>query len=206
MTDLLDKFGVQGTFLRQYLGVAFLMIAAIVSLLPASQIGASAEEETSGRLVHVIAQPVRRVSLMTGRLALAVVSVAIAGILAGVFAWAGARVQGVDPGFATTLKAGLNVVPTALLVLGSGAVVRCLWPRFSTTAMYGVVAWSFIADLLASLVESTKWLGHLSIFHYMALAPAAAIDVGSVLVTLVAAAVLLVVAVALFARRDMQTG
>ena len=57
-------------FLRQYFGVAFLLVATVVALLPASQIGATAEEETSGRLVQLLAQPVRRVSLLSGRLAL----------------------------------------------------------------------------------------------------------------------------------------
>jgi ABC-2 type transport system permease protein len=206
MTDLLDKFGVQGTFLRQYLGVAFLMMAAIVALLPANQIGAAAEEETSGQLVNVLAQPAQRTRLFSGRLAISAAAVVIAGVIAGLFTWFGSRVQGVDPGFSTTLRAGLNVVPTALLVLGIGAVVRALRPRAAAASMYAVVAWSFIADLLASLVDSTSWLEHLSVFHYMALAPAASIDASTVALTLLLAGVLLASSVVVFAHRDIETG
>lgn len=66
MADLLDKSGVQGTFLRQYLGIAFVMMAALVAPLPASQIGASVDEEMSGRLAQVLAQPARRATLLPG--------------------------------------------------------------------------------------------------------------------------------------------
>jgi ABC-2 type transport system permease protein len=126
--DTLDKFGVQGTFLRQYFGVAFLLVATVVALLPASQIGATTEEETSGRLVQLLAQPVRRVSLLSGRLVLGAAGIVVAGTLAGLMAWVGAQTQGVDPGLARMVGAGLNVVPTALLVLSIGAVVLAVAP------------------------------------------------------------------------------
>jgi ABC-2 type transport system permease protein len=204
MGNLLDKFGVQGTFLRQYLGVVFLMMAAIVSLLPANQIGAAAEEETTGRLVHLLAQPSRRTPLFAGRMAIAAVAVAVAGVVAGLSTWAGARLQGVDTGLGLTLQAGANVVPTALLVLGIGAVVRTVAPRQASAAVYGVVAWSFIADLVASLVDATRWMEHLSVFHYMALVPADAADPVSVIAMLFVAVALLAVATVLFARRDVS--
>ena len=180
MTDLLDKFGVRGTFLRQYLGVAFLMLAAIVACLPASQIGASAEEETTGRLVNLLAQPTRRAALFAGRIGIGAFAVVLAGMLAGATTWLGAKSQGVDPGFGTTLRAGANVIPTALLVLGIGAVVCAVAPRAATAAVYGVVAFSFVIDLVSSLVDQTKWMERLSLFHYMALAPAQSTDTRTV--------------------------
>ena len=204
--NTLDKFGVQGTFLRQYFGVAFLLVATVVALLPASQVGATAEEETSGRLVQLLAQPVRRVSQLSGRLALGAAGIVVAGALAGLMAWAGAQAQGVDAGFARMVGAGLNVVPTALLVLGIGAVVLAVAPRAATRTVYGVVIWSLIVDLLSSMVSGLTWLDHLSLFHYMALAPAEDPDALTVLVTLVLAGGLCVVATLLFERRDVGTG
>ena len=205
MTDLLNKFGVQGTFLREYLGVAFLMIAAIVACLPASQIGAVAEEETTGRMVNVLAQPTRRAALFAGRIGIGASAVVVAGVLAGATTWLGAKSQGIDPGFGSMLRAGANVIPTALLVLGIGAVVCAFAPRATTAAVYGVVAFSFVIDLLSSLVGRTKWLEHLSLFHYMALAPAASTDTTTVAVTLALAVALIVGATFVFTRRDVQT-
>ena len=105
----------------------------------------------------------------------------VAGALAGLTAWVGAQTQGVDPGLARMVGAGLNVVPTALLVLGIGAVVLAVAPRAATRAVYGVVIWSLIVDLLSSMVSGLAWLDHLSLFHYMALAPAQDPDLVTVL-------------------------
>jgi ABC-2 type transport system permease protein len=52
----------------------------------------------------------------------------------------------------TTVGAGLNVVPTALLVLGIGAVVLALAPRAATAAVYAVVIWSLVIYLFGSIV------------------------------------------------------
>lgn len=206
MRDTLERFGLEGTFVHQYLGIAFLMVATIVALLSTSQIGAAAEEETSGRLVHVLAQPTRRRGLLAGRLALTALAIAVAGLLSGLGAWAGARSQGVDPGLGDTVGAGLNVVPTALVVLGVGAVVLAVAPRAATRAVYGVVIASLLFDLLASMVSGLEGLERLSLFHYMALVPSQDADPVALAVSLAVAAGLCVAAVLRFDRRDVTTG
>jgi ABC-2 type transport system permease protein len=206
ISDTLDNFGVHGDFVRQYFGVAFLLVATIVGLLPASQIGAAADEETSGRLVHVLVQPARRVALLGGRLALCCIAIVASGLLAGLAAWLGAETQGVHPGFGRMVVAGLNVVPTALVVLGIGAVMLATFPRASTRTVYAVVVWSLIIDLLGSMISSVRWLDHLSLFHYMALAPAEHPKVATIVITLSVAATLCLAALLVFERRDIETG
>jgi ABC-2 type transport system permease protein len=206
ISDTLDKFGVRGSFLEQYLGVAFLLIATVIALLPASQLGAAADEETSGRFVHLLAGPVRRAPVLAHRLALAAVGVVVAALAAGLGVWAGAKTQGVQIGVGTMISAALNVAPTALLVLGIGAVVLASVPRLASPAVYAVVIWSVLVDLLGSMVSRLSGLGHVSLFHYMALAPAEDPDPTTVAVTVVAAIALCVVATLVFDRRDVETG
>ena len=110
------------------------MIATVVALLPASQVGAAADEETSGRLVHLLVGPVRRAPVLADRLALAAVAIVVAALAAGLGVWVGAGTQGVAVGLDTMIGAGLNVVPTALLALGIGAVVLALAPRLASPA------------------------------------------------------------------------
>ena len=98
LTDTLVKFGVHGSFASQYFSVAFLLVATLVALLPASQIGAACEEELSGRLVNLLAGPVRKATWLGGRLLLAGIGILAAGLLAGVASWVGAATQGVDIG------------------------------------------------------------------------------------------------------------
>jgi ABC-2 type transport system permease protein len=77
-------------------------------------------KETSGRLVHVLVGPTNRATLLGGRLALTGTGIVAAGLLAGVAAWLGTTAQGVDLDLGTMVGSGLNVVPTALVALGSG--------------------------------------------------------------------------------------
>lgn len=205
ITDTLDKFGVRGNFANQYVGVVFLLVATVVALLPAGQIGAAADEETSGRLVHLLVQPPRRARLLADRLLIGAAGIAAAAVLAGLFVWVGAKSQGVDLHLSTMLGAGLNVIPTALLALGVGALTLSLAPRAAARSVYGIVVWSLLADLLGSMIESVNWLDHLSLFHYMALAPAQDTDPAAISVTCVLALVLCALAITIFDRRDLQT-
>lgn len=172
MANLLEKFGVHGRFTDQYLGIAFLFVATVVGLLPAGQIAAAADEESSGRLIHLLAQPVTRRVALRVRLMVAAGGIVVAALLAGVGAWIGAVTQGVHIGVATMVGASFNVVPTAFVTLGIGAVVLSVAPRQAAKVVYGVVIWSLLIDLFSSLISTLKPFVRLSLFHYMAAAPA----------------------------------
>jgi ABC-2 type transport system permease protein len=204
--DTLHGFGVHGGFGHQYLGVAFLLAATVVALLPAGQLGAVGEEETSGRLAPMLAAPISRGSWFAGRLVIAGGAAGLAGLLTGLGAWFGAQSQGLDLGITTLLGAGLNVVPTALLALGLGALAFAVAPRAGAATVYTVVAWSLIVDILASQVSGVSWIRRTSLFHYMALAPAQRVEPVTVVTTLVLALALCGAAVVVFRRRDLANG
>jgi ABC-2 type transport system permease protein len=204
-SNALDRFEVRGSIVDQFLSVAFLFLATIVALIPASQVGAAADEETSGRLVHVLARPAGRGSLLAGRLALTGAAIVVAGLLAGVAVWLGAVSRGVDVSLGALVGAGLNTVPTALLTLGIGALMLAVAPRAAVTTVYAVVIGSLVIDLLGSLVSGARWVERLSLFHYMASAPSQAPDPATLAVTLAAAAILCALATIFYARRDLAT-
>jgi len=172
VSDTLQRFGVSGSYSVQYFGVGFLLVAMLVALIPAGQLGAAADEELSGRLVHLLVRPVRRSVWLGGRLALAAAAVVVASLFAAIAAWLGAQSQGVSLGFGTMLGAGANVIPTALVALGVGSVVLAVAPRAAAATVYVVVIGSTFVDLLSALAPRLHPLDRLSLFHYMALAPA----------------------------------
>jgi len=204
MTSMLDRFGARGTLVDQYFGVVFLLVACVAALIPANQIGAAADEETSGRIVRILAGPTARARWLGERLALAAVATLVAALLAAVCTWAAAAAQGVPIGLVTLLGAGLNVVPSALLALGVGAVLLAVAPRHAGGITYVVVLLSVVLDLVASMVSGWAWLDQLSIFHRLALYPSEPVSVASTVGVLVAAVALAGVAVAAFARRDLH--
>jgi ABC-2 type transport system permease protein len=200
----LGRFGVDGTFVDQYLGVAFLLVAVVVAMVGAGQIRAARDEEASGRLTNLLVQPCRRPMLLGGRLSVAAMGIVAAAALAGLGTWAGARLEHVPVSLPTMLAAGMNVVPPALLALGVGALVLAVAPRRSAAAVTATVVWSLFADLLGAMVASLGWIERLSLFHYMALAPAQDVQPLAVAVMLTIAAASVGGAVALFSRRDLR--
>ncbi len=201
----LTKLGASGTGSAQYLGVVFLLIGAVLALVPASQIDSAREEEASGRLAQIVAGPPSRRRWLAGRLVLAAGAVVTMGCLAGTATWAGARSQGLHVGLASTITAGVNIVPTALLALAVGALALAMAPRTATVAVYVVVGWSLIIDLLGSLVTSLNGLTHLSLFHYVALAPAEDPHWAALATYTVVAACLASASVLLIGHRDLTS-
>src|SRR5262249_8840309 len=86
VSDTLDKFGVHGTLVLQYFGVAFLFFATIVALLPVGEIGAAAADDATGRLGFVLTYPISRVALLAERIAIVAVTLVATGLLTGVAA------------------------------------------------------------------------------------------------------------------------
>jgi putative exporter of polyketide antibiotics len=70
--------------------------------------------------------------------------------------------------------------------------------------VYAVVGWSLIINILGSTVSGAAWLDHISLFHYMALAPAEDPAPITLAVTAALAIGLCAIATGVFARRDIQ--
>ncbi len=202
MTRVLSRLGATGAY--AYLGLAFLMMAVILAIVAAGQVGTARGEEAGGRLDHFLVRPVSRSSWLAGRLLIATAVLVVGGLLAGACTWLGAASQHTGVGFASVLDAGLNVVPPAVCLLGIGAFVFGVWPRASIVATYGILVWSFLVELIGGVVGVNHWLLDASLFHQMAAAPAVGPDwaTGGVLVAI--GAVAAVAGGTAFAHRDLK--
>jgi len=202
----LRKLGASGSGVDQYFGIVFLLVGAVLALVPAGQVAAARAEEATGRLAYVLTGPTGRTRWLAGRLAIAASAIVATGVVAGGAAWAGAASQGVHARFGTTVLAGLNVVPAALVALALGALVLAVAPRAAPTAVYVVVGWSFLVDLLSSLATALHPLARTSLFHYVSLVPAVDPDWTALAVLTALAVALSAAALAIFVRRDLQAG
>ena len=200
-----SRLGAHGGSAGAYLGFTFLTVAWLVAFMAAGQVTATRAEEAEGRLDNLLVRPVSRWSWLAGRVALATAALVAAGLLAGLFAWAGAASQDSGVSLASLLGAGINVVFPALAVLGIGVLAMGVWPRATTAVTYGVLAWSLLIELAGGFFGSNHWLLDTSVFHHMAAAPAVSPDwVSAATLTAVGAAAALLGGVA-FARRDLAS-
>ena len=167
-----SRLGAPGTGSETFLGVSFLIVAVLVAFVAAGQVTQARLEEGQGRLDHLLVRPVSRLSWLAGRIGVAVVVLFTGGLVAGIATWLGTTSQSAQVSTGTLLNAGLNVVPPALCLLGIGVLAMGVWPRATSHAVYAVLGWSILVEVLGGIVTTSHWLADTSLFHQMAAAPA----------------------------------
>jgi len=187
-----------------YLGLVFIIAAGLVAIAVAGQITAMRNEEASGHLDNLLVRAVPRWRWFAGRLAVGVGLVLFASVLTGVAAWLGAATQNTGVGFGALVRAGLNVAPPAAFIFGVGALTYGLWPRAAVAVTYGLVVWSFLVDIFASVVDSNHWLRDTSPLLHLRPAPAAPPDWAAAAWLVGLGAIAAFAGLVLFDRRDLQ--
>jgi ABC-2 type transport system permease protein len=196
------RLGVTGA--EAYLGIALLIMSVVMSFVAAGQIGATRTEESTGRLEHLLVRPLSRVTWLAGRTALAFGVLFAGGLLAGLSTWIGAASSHTGVGFTSMLQSGFNVVFPSLVMLGVGTLVFGVWPRATTIVTYGLLAWSFLIEITAGIVNVDHWILDTSVFHQMAAAPSVPINWTSNVAMIAAGASGALLGTIAFNRRDLQ--
>lgn len=201
--EVFARLGATGSGAEAVLGVCFLVLGVLVAFVAAGQVTAARAEESSGRLDNLVTRPLTAARWLAGRLGLATAVVLVAGLVAGVAAWAGAASQhaGVRPG--AVVLAGVNLVPPALVVLGLGVLVLGVAPRATSSVVYGYLAWSLLVVVVGGIGATSHWVLDTSVFHQMAAAPAVPVDWATDWVMAGVAVVLAGTGVAALRRRDL---
>jgi ABC-2 type transport system permease protein len=176
IAEKMQRIGGRSARAAAYLALAFLSASALVAFAAASQVGATRNEEASGRLDALLVRPVSRHRWLLGRVGVTLVIVVLAAGAAGVTSWIGAATQHTGLAFVDLLEAGLNAVPPAVFVLGVAIAVFGVAPRRAPMVGYAIVTWSFIVELVAALVTTNRLVLDLSLFHHVAPAPAAPVN------------------------------
>jgi ABC-2 type transport system permease protein len=96
----------------------------------------------------------------------------VVSVLAGFGGWVGVCASGGDISFGDMLIAGLNLVAPGVLVLGVGTLVHAGAPRLASAAGYAIVAWSFVVEIVGSVLKFNHVLLDTSVIHHVAAAPA----------------------------------
>lgn len=187
-----------------YLGLVFLIVALLLGVAAAGQVSATREEEAEGYLDHLLARPVARLPWLAGHFAVAAAVLVGAGVLTGLLAWVGAAITGASVTLPTLLAAGANVVPAGTFVLGIGTLVHGLAPRYATAVSYGLVAWSFLVEIVGAGLGASRWLLDTSFLHHIARAPAVGVRWESAAVLVVIGILAGAVGALAFARRDLK--
>ncbi|HEV8625349.1 MAG TPA: hypothetical protein VG034_12885 [Acidimicrobiia bacterium] len=203
LEEALARLGAGRAGVPAYLGLFYMIVGAALAFAAAGQVAATREEEAEGHADTLLARPVGRIRWLGGRLVVSVAALGGLALITGLGGWAGTASQHGGVGLFRVLGAAANTLPAALLVLGVGTLAHALAPRWAVPLVYGLVASSFVIEMLGATGTGGRLLLDLSVFHHVALVPAAAFrpSGAAALVTLGTAGML--AGAALFQRRDL---
>lgn len=203
---IIQRLGGQATGSTAYLGLSFSIFAALLAFEAAGHVAATRDEEAYGFVDNLLVRPVARGQWMLGRVAAAFAALVVAAVLTSVACWTTATLEGTGVGLSRLLLAGVNILSPAVLVLGAGTLAHAVAPRRAVPFTYALVAWSFLVELVGSLVNASHWLLDLSILHHLAPVPAVDPRWPSAAAFCLVGVVTLALALVFFSRRDVVGG
>lgn len=187
-----------------YLGLAFFILMTLMCVYTATAVGSIRDEESSGRLDNFLVQPFGRVRWLLGRMAIVIAVIIIGGLLGATGAWIGLGNQVPGISFNALAQAGLNAMVPAFFILGAGIIALGIWPRGTIIVAYAVLGWSFLIVMLSGGINIPTWIQDTSLLHHIVFAPAERPDWKSDAIITAIAAILCVIGVSAFVRRDIQ--
>ena len=131
---------------------------------------------TDGRLDNLLARRLSRGTWLAGRLGFSAVLVLAAGLPAGAGGWAGLAARHGGTGFAAMMQAGLNIAVPALFILGLGTLLYGLAPRLAAPALYAVILWSFLIEIIGSSITGNHWLLDTAVLSHLGPVPATSLN------------------------------
>ena len=204
LTGGITHQGQQSTGVRLYAGIIFLLMMLALMGYVASASGAIRKQEAEGYLDNLLVRQVGRAAWLATRTTIVLAVTLLAGFTAGVGFWLGSR-GGAGISLGELAAAGMNAAAPAILLLGFAILVVGFAPRWTSTLCYALIAWSFLLDMLGSVIHPNHWLLDTSLLQHPALAPTTDPN-WRVVATYAFLGVLLAAAgTTRFVRRDLQS-
>jgi ABC-2 type transport system permease protein len=195
--------GVDITSAEGYLAIVFVFLAVALSLYAASHATAAREEEASGRLDTVLAEPVGRRRWLAGRVVAGAACCVAVALVTALAAWAGAALKAAGVSLPDMLEASLNMLPVVGLFLGLGLAAAAFAPRHTGAVAFGAVGGAYLWEQTGALVKAPDWTLAISPFHWLALVPSESFDATASAVMLAIGAAAAIAAIERFRRRDL---
>ncbi len=187
-----------------FLGIVFFMIMNLLMLYTASALGAIREDEAQGYLDNFLVRKVSRLRWLGGRFLIVLIMICLAAGITSLTVWLAETSQHAGVGYHQIFLAAVNGLSPVLLLMGITIFAFGVLPRHTTLVGYGVVAWSFMMQLLSSGINLNHWLLDTAILHHVALAPALDPTWHTDITLVAIGLVLAVIGMAAFNRRDLQ--
>jgi ABC-2 type transport system permease protein len=172
--NLVSRMGASRAGILTFVALTMTMISTLIALAAAGLLAAIREDEESGLVQNILVLRVSRTRWLATRIGVVLAVVLLLGGVVGAVLYLALLGAHTGLGLGTLLASGLNSAAPAVVVLGLAVLCLGFVPRWTAAIGYGIVAMSFLIELVGAAVAAPSWLLDLSLLHHIALAPAVA--------------------------------
>ncbi len=188
-----------------FLGTGLTFVVMVLLIMATTCMASIRREEAKTYLDTLLTQPVRRSSWLIMRLLQITAAFVAISLLCAVATWIVAGLQSVHFDLGNMLLQSITLVGTVFLTLGLGALLYGIAPRLAVIGMYSVIVWSFVIDILSSVMNLDDLFIKSSLFHYISLSPTKSPDWTTFAWLVGIGIVMIVVGIFAFTKRDIVT-
>ena len=193
----------QGTLLEQYVAMSFRILALVAAGFAIQSALRLRSEETAGRAEPVLATPTSRTRFAASHLTIAFGgTLAVMVVLGLTFGVSDAAVTGNTGAIGQSVGAALLFVPAVWLLIGLTTTLVGCFPR-ATPIAWAVLGVCFVIGMFGQLLDLAGWVQDASPFQHVPRYPADDVRLLPVAALLATAALLTVLGILGFQRRDI---
>lgn len=186
-----------------FLGAGMMFVVITLLIMATASMASIRKDEARTYLDNLLTQPVRRSSWLAGRLVQILIAFTIISVLCVFATWVVADLQNIPLDLWNMFLVSIALTGTVIFLLGLGALLYGIAPRIATIGMYVVIVWSFLIDILGSVIELNEVVTKSSLLHYVSLSPIAAPDWETFTAMLLLGIVMAVIGITAFTKRDI---
>ncbi|HSX06846.1 MAG TPA: hypothetical protein VLG92_03940 [Candidatus Saccharimonadia bacterium] len=186
-----------------FLGAGLVFLAMILLVFAITVVSEIRRDEAKQHLDTLLVGPLRRSHWLISRLLLGFGTVFMTALAAGLVLYAVAASQHITLDAGKVLATSICATGSVGFILGLGTLIYGLRPRLAVVAMYIVVIWSFLINLIASAARLNSILMHSSLFYYLSFNLAHWPDWGTFGTFMLLSVLLATLGIAVFNRRDI---
>ena len=149
-----------------FLGAGIIFVVLVLLILAAVLIGSIRNDEAKQYLETILVQPKKRSWWLISRLLLNTLIIFTISFTTMALIYFAAPAN-LPLEFAKLAALSVAMLGSVLFLTGVGTLVYGILPRIGTFVMYGIITWSFIIDLVSSVIKMDELILQTSLFHYM---------------------------------------
>lgn len=184
-------------------GLMGIVEGLVICLYIAWRIGAARQEESSERVEHLLTRPVPRWRWLGGHVLIAAASATALAVISGAAIWLGAAPTDADLSLEAAVASVTNLLPTVAVVGGLAVAAFGTWPRLTVGLPVGFIVVSYVLEIVGPAFDWPGWVVGISPFHHVAYVPAQAFEPVPAAIMVALGALLAVVGLLAFERRDL---